>query len=270
MSATGTWNVARYLCYESQRFRPVIDLVSRIPAAVRGEVRHILDLGCGTGNAVPLLHDLFPSARFTCVDSSKEMLAAAREALVSCGADVTFVEQSVQSFHATEQADLVFSNAVLHWVDDHHTVLARIAAHVAPGGVLAVQMPDTRAQASHRHMIPLAKCFGGEQAEFFVPQIKLDPRDYFGILRETGFEPDVDMWATEYQQVLDGEDPVPTFTSSTGLRPILTALGGRESERGAAFYDAYCQTMRAEYPSMPDGRTVMPFRRLFFVARKLS
>jgi trans-aconitate 2-methyltransferase len=73
----------------------------------------------------------------------------------------------------------------------------------------------------------------------------------------------LDIWETEYLQVLTGEDPVLEWVSATGLRPILNGLAEDDL---AVFLDAYTRRLREAYPPRPDGSTLYPFRRLFIVA----
>jgi trans-aconitate 2-methyltransferase len=86
---------------------------------------------------------------------------------------------------------------------------------------------------------------------------------YYDLLQER--TAGIDIWETEYLQVLSGEDPVLEWVKGTGLRPVLEALEGSERER---FLDNYRLRLREAYPARPDGRTLYPFRRLFILARK--
>jgi trans-aconitate 2-methyltransferase len=74
----------------------------------------------------------------------------------------------------------------------------------------------------------------------------------------------VDAWETTYLHLLDGPDPVFEWISGTGARPALAAL---EPDRRAAFTAVFKDRLRAAYPRRPYG-TVLPFRRIFVVARK--
>jgi trans-aconitate 2-methyltransferase len=74
----------------------------------------------------------------------------------------------------------------------------------------------------------------------------------------------VDIWETEYLHVLEGDNPVVEWTKGTGLRPYLEALG--EPDR-SGFLAAYAARITAAYPKQPDGRTLLPFRRIFFVVQ---
>lgn len=70
-----TWDPATYLTYADERGRPFVDLVQRVP--VDGQ-RSVVDLGCGPGNLTDLLADIWPDAEVTGLDSSPEMIDAAR------------------------------------------------------------------------------------------------------------------------------------------------------------------------------------------------
>jgi len=74
----------------------------------------------------------------------------------------------------------------------------------------------------------------------------------------------LDIWESEYLQVLEGEDPVKEWTKGTWLKPLLDAL--EEPER-SAFEAAYAKLVARAYPRRADGRTLLPFRRLFIVAK---
>ena len=89
----------------------------------------------------------------TLIDSAPDLHAAALAMLAEAAATACY--------HVLEEADiarwqpgappaLIFSNAALQWVPDHATLLPRLAAMLAPGGVLAVQVPDQQDAPSHR------------------------------------------------------------------------------------------------------------------------
>jgi len=128
------WDPDIYLAFAGPRFRPVLDLLQRITHEAPAR---IVDLGCGTGNAAPLMRRRWPDARITGVDGSPDMLARAREA----HPDATWIEADVAEWAPDEAPDLVFSNAALHWLDDHDRLFPRLLGMLAPGGQLAVQMP---------------------------------------------------------------------------------------------------------------------------------
>src|SRR5262249_44471948 len=131
------WNPEQYLKFEDERTRPSRDLLAQVPL---DSARRVADLGCGPGNATELLIARFPHAEVIGVDSSPDMLRQARRRLPRC----RFIETDLSTWTPEPGTDLLFGNAVFHWVPEHPKVLARLLQALAPGGVLAVQMPDNR------------------------------------------------------------------------------------------------------------------------------
>ena len=259
------WNPAQYLEFADARLRPALDLIARIQL---DSPQTIVDLGCGTGNVSRLLSERWPQARIIGVDSSPAML---REVRAATGGDprFTFDTADLAEWQPDTPVDLVYSNAALHWLPNHAVLFARIAAMVAPGGVLAVQMPDNFRAPSHTLIADIARSerwratLGGIVRE---PPVSA-PQDYFGWLSACMAK--VDIWCTDYLQVLearkDGEHPVAAWTKGTWLVPFLEALG--ESDRDE-FLREYVNRLAVAYPPRGDGRTLFPFRRLFIVANR--
>ena len=253
-----SWDPNQYLKFTDHRLRPALDLLAQIPLA---DPRSVYDLGCGPGNITRLLAARWPNARVVGVDSSADMLMKARMEV----ATVVFEQADIAHWSPPAPADLLFTNATLHWLDDHAALLPRLAAQLAPGGMLAIQMPDNRTSPSHLLMdeaaaagpwhaklAPLRPVYGSMQS----------PDAYYRILAPVAAQ--VDIWETTYLHVLEGDNPVVEWTKGTALRPYLDAL--EEPER-AAYLAAYAARIAAAYPRQPDGRTLLPFRRIFIVAR---
>jgi trans-aconitate 2-methyltransferase len=92
----------------------------------------------------------------------------------------------------------------------------------------------------------------------------LEPEAYYSVLAE-GCEA-VDVWSTTYLQALAGPDAVLEWMKGTALRPHLAALP--DAVMREAYLDALGARLSAAFPRRPDGVTLMPFPRLFLVARK--
>lgn len=254
------WNTARYADFADLRLRPALDLLSRVPLA---SASRVVDLGCGAGAAAESLRRRFPKAELIGVDPSPAM----REAAEATGLYAR-LEQADAAGYAEgggEPADLVFSNAALHWAGDHEGVLPALLRRVRPGGALAVQMPRQFGEPSHRLLWQVARTLFPER---FPPSPPEAPVAKPGVYRRL-LEPlasGLDIWETVYQQRLaptrDGLHPVAAFTRSTAARPYLAKLSEGEQ---AAFLAAHAEALTEPYPQEEDGGAWLPFRRLFFV-----
>ncbi|HEY7140124.1 MAG TPA: trans-aconitate 2-methyltransferase [Methylomirabilota bacterium] len=253
---TPAWDPAKYLEFAGPRLRPALDLLARVPLPAPAAVH---DLGCGAGNVTRLLAERWPAAHVTGIDGSAAMLETARAAAPG----VTWVEADLATWRPPRPADLLFSNAALHWLDDHRALFPRLVADLAAGGVLAVQMPRNHGAPSHTEMVAAAEA--GPWRERLRPALRArpvaEPAVYHDILAPHVSR--LDIWETEYLHVLEGPNPVVEWTRGSALKPLLDRL--QEPERSGFLADYSTRIARA-YPARPDGRTLFPFRRLFIVA----
>ncbi|MGB5836218.1 MAG: methyltransferase domain-containing protein [Albidovulum sp.] len=255
MTRTQDWNPNSYARFGDLRLRPALDLLGQVGELPEGNV---LDLCCGTGAAGPALAAKFSGHLIEGLDASPAMLEAA--ARTGCYANL--IENDAATWRAPTRLALVFSNAALHWLPDHAILLPELAGQLAPGGVLAVQMPRQFGAPSHRFLRDFA-------AEMFADRFGAahwaspvdTPIEYHRILAPLG---EVNVWETDYVQKLRPSKPahpVRRFTEATAMRPYLDQLNNTETEE---FIRRYEQALFAAYPTEPDGSVLFPFRRLFF------
>jgi len=177
---------------------------------------------------------------------------------------IAWQQADLATWQPPRPADLIYSNAALHWLAGHERLFPALLAGLAPGGVLAVQMPRNFGAPSHTLISEAAR--GGPWRatleSLLRPAPVAEPAFYYDLLAPRTST--LDIWETEYLQVLEGADPVKEWTKGTWLRPLLDALAEPERSR---FEARYAEMVARAYPPRPDGHTLFPFRRLFIVAR---
>lgn len=251
------WDPGKYLDYTDLRARPFHDLIARIGATTP---RRVVDLGCGPGHLTGVLSTRWPGAVVEALDSSPEMVAAAREAGVA--AEVA----DVQDWGPRPDTDVVVSNAVLQWVPGHRELLRRWAGELPAGAWLAVQVPGNFAAPSHALVRSLAA--EPEWADMLGEVVLReddavdDPIGYAAVLADAGCS--VDAWETTYVQRLTGRDAVLEWISGTALRPVRASL---DDETWSRFRARLAPMLDQAYPPRADGTTWFPFRRVFVVAQ---
>jgi len=248
------WDDQQYLKFADERTRPARELLARVPLS---EAQRVVDLGCGPGNSTALLHARWPAARVTGVDSSPEMLARAR----GDWPDLDWVQADVADYRAEVPVDILFANAVLHWLPRHETLFPALLQQVRPGGALAVQMPESFHEPSHRLMRELDGPWRARTRALSERPPVASASAYYDLLAPHASH--VDVWRTTYQHVMPDAPAIVDWVKGTGLRPYLDAL---EPEGRPAFLDAYTRAIAAAYPPRADGRRLFPFSRLFIVA----
>ena len=254
-----SWSAAQYVKFEHERTQPVRDLVQRIRLE---RVATAADIGCGPGNSTEVLRERYPEARIVGVDSSPDMINAARKRLP----DIAFEVEDIREWRPDEPLDVILANAVLQWIPDHEILIPSLIASLRPGGALAVQMPDNLDEPSHRLMREIAaegpwaatlKDAAGARAGRHGAEF------YFLLLRRHA--PKAEVWRTTYFHPLRGARAVVEWLKGTGLRPFLDPL--EEAER-QAFLARYEAAIAKAYPAEADGTVLLPFPRLFFVATR--
>ncbi len=93
----------------------------------------ILDLGCGTGTLTAQLADL--CGKVVGVDSSQNMIDKAKKQFNN----VEFSVCDALALPFVEEFDVVFSNAVFHWISDHNALLTNIHKALKPQGLLVCE-----------------------------------------------------------------------------------------------------------------------------------
>lgn len=249
------WNPGTYGRFRGLRMRPALDLIAQVPTLPEGAV---VDLGCGAGAAAEALAAVFPGRALVGVDNSPAMLAETE----TTGLYESLIAADISGWAPEAAPALIFSNAVLHWLPDHETLLPRLAGLLAPGGTLAVQMPRQYARPSHSLLREIAAEMFPDRFDFaaWLPPVGR-PEDHVRLLMGQGA---VNAWETSYIQQLApvrSVHPVLRFTEATAMRPFLEQL---EPEEAARFTSAYEAALAQAYPVEEDGRVLFPFLRTFF------
>lgn len=253
------WNPSTYARFGDLRLRPALDLIGRIGPLPHGKV---IDLGCGAGAVAEALATSWPDRKLVGVDASPAMIAKA----AGTGAYRRCDLADIRTWEPNKPPALIFSNAALQWIDDHAALLPKLAESLAPGGVLAVQMPMQYAAPSHRFLRDFAAEMFPDRFDYthWIEPVAT-PLEYSRLLSPLGA---VDVWTTDYIQRLTRNGlpghPVRRFTEATAMRPIAEKLTPQEL---ADFTTRYEASLDIAYPTEADGSVLFPFRRLFFVLR---
>ncbi|EJL57711.1 trans-aconitate methyltransferase [Rhizobium sp. CF122] len=253
------WSASQYVKFEDERTRPARDLLAQVPLE---RVRHAVDLGCGPGNSTELIVERFGATGVSGLDSDLNMLEAARKRMPG----TPFVEADLAIWQPSEPADLLFANAVFQWLPNHLDILDRLMDGLAPGGVLAVQMPDNLTEPTHLLMEETAHA-GPWKAAFEAKSVRRQslppPSTYYS--RLIGKAARVDIWHTAYNHPMADAAAIVEWVKGTGFRPYLDHAGEEHRE---AFLADYLGRVEKAYPKMSDGRVLLRFPRIFMVAVK--
>ena len=255
------WSPEQYQRFRLERAQPFNDLLALVQ--VRPGMR-VIDLGCGTGEHTVTLHTTLGARSTVGLDSSEAMLAKAR-ARVQDGLRFELGDLATDRTGGVRDAtfDLVFSNAALHWVEDHPTLIAGLRTQIVPGGQLAVQVP-----ANHGHPsqviaaevageAPFRDALGGFQR--VSPVLTTDA--YAEILHDAGFV-EQRTFLRVYAHLLDRREDVVEWVKGTTLTDYERRMPG-------SLFQEYLERYRARLMAqLRDQRPFFfPFQRILFWGR---
>jgi trans-aconitate 2-methyltransferase len=250
-----SWDPGRYERFAGEREQPFWDLLAMVEPADGGAV---VDLGCGTGELTRALHERVGAGETVGVDSSARMLERAQ-----AGGGLRFVHADIREYEPVAPLAVVFSNAALHWLPGHRALFARLRGWLAPGGQLAVQMPDNMDAITHRTAAEVGR------DPRFAPYLEgserrgalLSAEEYAVLLHELGFARQVVLRRIYAHRLPDREDIIEWFRGSllTEYERLLPA------DVYAEFLAAYRATL---LPRLDDRRPyLLPFPRLLMWAQ---
>jgi trans-aconitate 2-methyltransferase len=253
-----SWSAKQYVAFEDERTRPVRDLLAALPPI---NAHSVIDLGCGPGNSTEVLAASYPQANISGIDSSSDMIEAARRRLPR----VRFTVADLQTWKDAGPFDVILANAVLQWIANHESLLPKLVDRLAPGGALALQMPDNLDEPAHRLMREVA-AEGPWAAKLAASSAGRAPLAsaawYYELLRPLCSK--VDLWRTTYCHFLrGGAEALVEWFKGSGLRPFLEPLNTVER---SAFLERYTDAIAKAYPRLADGSVMLPFPRLFLTA----
>jgi trans-aconitate 2-methyltransferase len=265
---TDQWISEAYLRIPTLRTQAVLDLL--------GRVRHpgprlVVDLGCGPGNATELIAEHWPKARVIGVDSSPNMIAAARGRELP--GQLEFRLGDLATWQPDEPVDVLLFNAVLQWIPGHAALMPRFAAMLAPGGVLGFQMPGLMPDSNDSLLEVVLEMIREPQwrdklGRAYSDETLLDPIGYIAALAGAGLR--AEAWQTRYTYLLPGTGRLVEYASGAILRPVFALLTPPEQEQ---FRAEFAQRLSQSHPPrVIGGETVevLSQRRVFAIGSTVS
>ena len=132
------WDAREYEKHSQGQQKWARELIEKI--SLKG-TESVLDLGCGDGKVTADISKIVSEGSIIGVDNSAEMIKLAKdrhsEAIYQ---NLSFQEMDAANLQFHDRFDLIFSNAVLHWVKDQKAVIKGMFKSLKHGGRVILQM----------------------------------------------------------------------------------------------------------------------------------
>ncbi len=184
------WDAEAYAKHSSAQQIWARELIQKLQ--LKGN-ESILDIGCGDGKITAEIAAQLSRGNIIGVDNSPEMLALARKHFPQGShPNLSFGLVDANQLLFGEQFDMIFSNAALHWINDHKAVLKGIQNGLKSGGKLFLQMGG---QGNAEAIISVLDAIRSEKkwslyfSDFQFPYSFYEPEMYTQLLIEAQLVP---------------------------------------------------------------------------------
>jgi trans-aconitate methyltransferase len=259
------WNAADYAANSHVQQSWARELIAKLD--LRGD-EHVLDVGCGDGKVTAEIARALPRGSVTGADASPQMIEFAKKTFpASTFPNLRFRVSDARNIKFGRQLDFFFSNAALHWVDDHQAILRGAASVLKPGGRLVVSCGGK----GNAHDVFLAlrpEMRLKRWREFFrkmpMPYFFHAPGDYERWLPKFGFKIS-DLKLAPKDATYEGAKGFATWLRTTWIPYVQRVPENLREE----FIEAVTQRYVAKHPPDADGRIHVRMVRLEIDAVKI-
>ena len=231
---------------------------------LRGDER-VLDLGCGDGTLTARIAEALPRGEVIGIDASQGMIEVA---LQKKRGNLEFLRMNIDDLSFSEQFDVVFSNATLHWVRDHNRLLANVRTSLKEGGLFRF---DFGGEGNCSHFLKVIReamadeAFSSYFKDFPWPWYMPPVAEYEALVRRAGFV-EARVWGEIADRFFPDRETMIRWVDQPSLVPFLA----RVAEEHRATFRGFVVRRMVEETLQPDATCFETFRRINVFARKKS
>ena len=229
---------------------------------LRGTER-VLDPGCGDGTLNSRFAELLPKGETISIDASEGMIGVARQKVIK---NPHFVLMDINALDFSEEFDLIFPSATLHWIIDHERLLRNLRRTLRPGGLTRFSFSgggncshliDVIREAMNSTMF--ARYFNDFSWPWFMPAVA----EYQTLVERSGYSK-VQVWGKNADHWFPDAEVMIEWIDHPSLVPFLACVA---PENKAAIREFVVSRMVERTPQA-DGRCFETFRRVNVRVRK--
>lgn len=223
----------------------------------------VLDLGCGDGTNTVRIAELVPNGEVVGIDASKGMIDVAKQKERD---NLHFVLMDINELNFTDKFDVVFSNATLHWVQDHNRLFVNVIKCLRRGGFLRFNFAAD-GNCSHFFKVirkamlqeRFSRYFINFEWPWYMPAV-----DEYKVLVEKSTLRDARVWGENADRFFPDVEMMIRWVDQPSLVPFLACV----AKKDRAPFREFVVGKMIEETKYDDGRCFETFRRINLLAKK--
>ncbi|MFH2045719.1 MAG: methyltransferase domain-containing protein [Pseudomonadota bacterium] len=223
----------------------------------------VLDLGCGDGVNTALIADVLPNGEVVGIDASKGMINTAKP---KEKANLRFILMDIDEMPFEDEFDVIYSNATLHWVKDHHRLLRNVFKALREGGLLRFNFA---ADGNCAHFFKvIRKAMGKEDfyryfSDFSWPWYMPTIDEYTQLVNQSELKT-AKVWGENADRYFPNTETMIGWVDQPSLVPFLVCV----PDPHKADFREYVIGEMIQETKQSDGQCFETFRRINLLARK--
>jgi trans-aconitate 2-methyltransferase len=223
----------------------------------------VLDLGCGDGFLTRLIADFLPRGSVLGIDASEGMIKAAREYETE---NVSFQLMDIDAVDFENEFDLIFSNAALHWINDHVRLLDNCHKALKPGGCIRFNFAGYGNCSNFNEIIKkiiLEERYSAYFEKFIWPWYMPEKHNYQKLAENSSFK-DINIWEENTDRFFPSQDEMIKWIDQPSIVPFVACVDEKDK---ISFRDEVVNRM-IQKTKQSDGRYFETFRRINVFGRR--
>ena len=232
----------------------------------------IMDAGCGSGRITKILSEIVPFGKVYAIDNDQNMIKKAKDNLTGVSFKNVRVIQSnlldIDFGNINSMFNIIFSNAVLHWISDHHKIFQNFYDLLYPEGQLLIQC------GGYGNLQKAISIFDDvrDSAEFntYFYEWKDEwnfakPLDTEKILKKIGYT-DINAYLEDYPVAFKDENRYSVYLKTVVLGPYLKYLPSEKLQE--TFIGRIIKHIKKQQEEDQNQILTLDYKRLNIIASK--
>ena len=217
----------------------------------------LIDAGCGSGRVTRIIANILKNGKIYAIDLDQNMIEKAKINLKD-QENVVFVNADLSTVEIPEPVDVIFSNAVIHWIKDHYKLFCNFWQLLKHSGEILIQCGGKGNLGTVKLMLDLTRKsskFKGYFHDWKDPWNFASAEETFSIMERVGFK-QIETGLTKKIAKFSSFEEYRLFMKTVVMKPYLSYLpSDYDNQIVNSFMDRFFKHQKKNIKGFSEGST---------------